>query len=59
MKITYDLEVDILRIIFSNVSIKNSDEEKPGVILDDRGRLRLSLRERHSSLITSLRWQQK
>jgi uncharacterized protein YuzE len=34
MKITYDPEVDVVRIIFSNVSIEGSDEEKPGVILD-------------------------
>ncbi|MBI4688041.1 MAG: DUF2283 domain-containing protein [Nitrospirae bacterium] len=34
MKITYDPEVDIMRIIFSNAPIEESDEEKPGVILD-------------------------
>jgi uncharacterized protein YuzE len=34
MKITYDPEVDVVRIIFSNVPIEGSDEEKPGVILD-------------------------
>ncbi|MCF2151252.1 DUF2283 domain-containing protein [Desmonostoc muscorum LEGE 12446] len=34
MKITYDPEVDILRIILSDVPIEDSDEEKPGVILD-------------------------
>jgi uncharacterized protein YuzE len=34
MKITYDAEVDILRILFSNTPIEQSDEEKPGVILD-------------------------
>ncbi|MBG1268187.1 DUF2283 domain-containing protein [Nostoc sp. WHI] len=34
MKITYDAEVDILRIILSDVPIEDSDEEKPGVILD-------------------------
>ncbi|MBE9059174.1 DUF2283 domain-containing protein [Sphaerospermopsis sp. LEGE 08334] len=34
MKITYDAEVDVLRIIFSNVPIEESDEEKPGIILD-------------------------
>jgi uncharacterized protein YuzE len=34
MKITYDPEVDILRIILINVLIEDSDEEKPGVILD-------------------------
>ena len=34
MKITYDPEVDVLRILFSNVPIEESDEDKPGVILD-------------------------
>lgn len=34
MKITYDCEVDILRIVFSEVAIEESDEEKPGLILD-------------------------
>ncbi len=34
MKITYDPEVDVLRILFSNTPIEESDEDKPGVILD-------------------------
>jgi uncharacterized protein YuzE len=34
MKITYDAEVDVLRIVFSNAPIEESDEEKPGIILD-------------------------
>jgi uncharacterized protein YuzE len=34
MKINYDSEVDVLRIIFSNAEIEESDEEKPGIILD-------------------------
>jgi uncharacterized protein YuzE len=34
MKITYDPEVDVMRIIFSSAPIEESDEEKPGVILD-------------------------
>ncbi len=34
MKITYDAEVDVLKIIFSNIPIEESDEEKPGIILD-------------------------
>ena len=34
MKVTYDPEVDVLQILFSNVPIEESDEDKPGVILD-------------------------
>ena len=34
MKVTYDLEVDVLRIVFRDVAIEESDEDKPGVILD-------------------------
>ena len=34
MKVTYDAEVDVLRIIFSNKLIEESDEDKPGIILD-------------------------
>jgi len=34
MKVTYDPEVDVLRIIFSNASIEESDEDKPGIIID-------------------------
>ncbi len=34
MKVTYDPEVDALRILFRNVPIEESDEDKPGVILD-------------------------
>jgi uncharacterized protein YuzE len=33
MKVTYDPEVDVLRIIFRNAPIEESDEDKPGVIL--------------------------
>jgi uncharacterized protein YuzE len=34
MKIKYDKEVDILYIHFSDGKIAESDEEKPGIILD-------------------------
>lgn len=34
MKIKYDKEVDVLRIRFSEAPIDESDEQKPGVILD-------------------------
>jgi uncharacterized protein YuzE len=34
MKILYDPEVDVLRITFSNAPVEESDEEKPGIILD-------------------------
>ncbi len=34
MKVTYDPEVDVLRILFSGAAIEESDENKSGVILD-------------------------
>lgn len=34
MKVKYDAEVDVMRIIFSEAEISESDEEKPGIILD-------------------------
>ena len=34
MKVVYDPEVDVLRIILSGAPIGESDEEKPGFILD-------------------------
>jgi uncharacterized protein YuzE len=34
VKVTYDPEVDVLRILLSNARIEESDEDKPGVILD-------------------------
>ena len=34
MKVKYDKEVDILYIKLSDLPIKESDEDKPGVILD-------------------------
>ena len=34
MKVTYDAETDILTIILSGGTVEESDEDKPGVILD-------------------------
>ena len=34
MKVTYDQEVDVLRIILNDEDIEESDEDKPGVIID-------------------------
>ena len=34
MKVTYDPQVDVLRILLSDAPIEESDEDKPGVILD-------------------------
>jgi uncharacterized protein YuzE len=34
MQVTYDREVDVLSIVLSDSPIEESDEEKPGVILD-------------------------
>ena len=34
MKVTYDTEVDILRIVLRDSAIEESDEDKPGIILD-------------------------
>ena len=34
MKVVYDQENDVLRILFSATAIEESDEGKPGVILD-------------------------
>lgn len=34
MKVTYDASVDVLRILFSDAPIAESDEDKPGIILD-------------------------
>lgn len=34
MKVIYDRETDILTIIFTDSLITESDEDKPGVILD-------------------------
>jgi uncharacterized protein YuzE len=34
VKVTYDPEVDVLRILLSDAPVEESDEDKPGVILD-------------------------
>ncbi len=34
MKVTYDPEVDVLRIVFNSTPIDESDEDKPGTIID-------------------------
>ena len=34
MKVTYDPEVDVLRILLTDAPVEESDEDKPGVILD-------------------------
>jgi uncharacterized protein YuzE len=34
MRVVYDPEVDVLRILLSNAVIEESNEDKPGVILD-------------------------
>ena len=37
MKIVYDQGVDVLRIIFNAAQVQESDEDKPGLILDYDG----------------------
>jgi uncharacterized protein YuzE len=41
MKVIYDRETDTLTVIFSESTVAESDEDKPGVILDydDKGNL--------------------
>ena len=41
MKVIYDRETDILTVIFAESPVAESDEDKPGVILDydDKGNL--------------------
>ena len=37
MKVTYDPEVDVLTIVLSTAPVEESDEDKPGVVLDYDG----------------------
>ncbi len=34
MKVSYDPEVDVLRILLNRAAIEESDEDKPGIIMD-------------------------
>ena len=34
IKVTYDRETDILQLVFSSAPVEESDEDKPGVIID-------------------------
>jgi uncharacterized protein YuzE len=34
MKVTYDRQTDILQLIFTSAPVEESDEDKPGVIID-------------------------
>jgi YD repeat-containing protein len=34
VKVTYDPQVDVLRVVLSSAPVAESDEDKPGVILD-------------------------
>ena len=34
MKVIYDRETDILSVVFSDATVAESDEDKPGVVLD-------------------------
>jgi uncharacterized protein YuzE len=34
MKLTYDPKVDVLSILLSDAPVEESDEDKPGIILD-------------------------
>ena len=44
MKINYDASTDTLTVVFREVAVAESDEDKPGVILDyDAGGTRVSI----------------
>ncbi len=34
MKVTYDPDADVLRVLFRDAPVFESDEDKPGVVLD-------------------------
>ncbi len=34
MKVTYDRETDILQLVLTGAPVEESDEDKPGVIID-------------------------
>lgn len=34
MKVTYDIEVDVMRILFRDVPIEESNEDELGIIID-------------------------
>ena len=34
MKVTYNQEADVLRIMLNDEEIRDSDEDKPGIIID-------------------------
>lgn len=34
MKVTYEFEVDVLRVLFGSGPVEENDENKPGVIID-------------------------
>ena len=55
MKVNYDSKTDILTIIFTETKVTESDEDKPGVILDydDKGNL-VSLEIMDASLWVSV-----
>jgi uncharacterized protein YuzE len=62
MKVVYDPETDTLTIIFSDTPVAESDEDKPGVILDyDEAGNIVSLEildaSRHVSLPTRIDYQ--